>query len=112
MYEFSLFLGPIDLLTTSLCQCLVGIWDFENVIDFYKSFQIKKTARKKIKKIELDFNYNFDNNEISFDNVKIDDEPNINVQKYIDNFLSDKSNKFNKIIFKNFVNNFFISYVG
>ena len=86
--------------------------NFENVIDFYKSFQIKKTARKKIKKIELDFNYNFDNNEISFDNVKIDGEPNINVQKYIDNFLSDKSNKFNKIIFKNFVNNFFISYVG
>ena len=33
MYEFSLFLGPIDLLTTNLCQCLVGILYFVNLLN-------------------------------------------------------------------------------
>ena len=86
--------------------------DFKNIEDFYKSFQIKKSARKNIDKVELDFNYNFENNNISFDNIKINGVPNPKVQKYMDDFLINKNKRFNKIIFKNFVNDFIISYVG
>ena len=86
--------------------------DFKNIEDFYKSFQIKKSARKNIDKVELDFNYNFENNNISFDNIKINSVPNPKVQKYMDDFLINKNKRFNKIIFKNFVNDFIISYVG
>ena len=36
----------------------------KNIDDFYKSFQIKKNDRKKIKQMELDFVYNFNENKI------------------------------------------------
>ena len=40
---------------------LIGkiIFNFKDIDNFYSSFQIKKKYRKKIKKIEFDFNYNF-----------------------------------------------------
>ena len=86
--------------------------NFKNIDDFYKSFQIKKKARKKINQIQLDFNYNFDKRKITFDNVKIDNSPNLKIQKFIDKFNSDENKILNKILFKNFVSNFFVSYAG
>ena len=93
---------------------LIGkvILDFENIDDFYTSFQIKKTDRKKINQIELDYNYNFDTKQISFDNVKINDAPNLKIQKFIEDFNSSANKITNKIKFKNFVNNFFRFYAG
>ena len=86
--------------------------NFKNIDDFYKSFQIKKNARKKINQIQLDFNYNFDKRKITFDNVKIDNSPNLKIQKFIDKFNSDENKTLNKILFKNFVSNFFVTYAG
>ena len=93
---------------------LIGklVLEFENINDFYKSFQIKKSARKAIKQIQLDFNYNFDNKKITFDNIKIDNAPNTDIQKLIDEFNSNQNKLLNKVILKNFVNNFFIFYSG
>jgi len=93
---------------------LIGklVLEFENINDFYKSFQIKKSARKAIKQIQLDFNYNFDNKKITFDNIKIDNAPNTDIQKFIDEFNSNQNKLLNKVILKNFVNNFFIFYSG
>ena len=93
---------------------LVGkmVLNFENIEDFYKSFKIKKNARKKIDEIQLDFNYNFDKRKISFDNVKIDNKPNLKIQKFIDKFNSNENKMLNKILFKNFVSSFFVTYAG
>ena len=93
---------------------LIGrmILEFKNLENFYRSFQIKKGDRKMVKKIDLDFNYNLDNKKISFDNVKIDNSSNLEIQKFIDNFNSKKNMMINKVTFKNFINNFFSVYAG
>ena len=93
---------------------LIGrmILEFKNLDNFYRSFQVKKNDRKKIQKIELDFNYNLDNQKISFDNVKIDNISNPEIQKFIDKFNSKQNMILNKVTFKNFINNFFSVYAG
>ena len=85
--------------------------DVMDINDFYSSFQINKKLRKKIKQIQFDFNYNFTQEKISFDNFKIDKKPSTNIERFIDDFnLSSKI--FNRITFKNFVNEFFNAYFG
>ncbi len=93
---------------------LIGklIINANNIDNFYKSFQIKKIHRKKINKLELDFVYNFNKNKFNFDNVKIDNKSNDKLNEFLDDFNSIEKKFFNKISFKNFVNNFFSSYVG
>ena len=83
-----------------------------NIDNFYKSFQIKKIHRKKINKLELDFVYNFNKNKFNFDNVKIDNKSNDKLNEFLDDFNSTEKKFFNKIAFKNFINNFFSNYVG
>ena len=93
---------------------LIGsvILDFMNIEDFYRSFQVKKINRKKIDQIKLDFKYNFDTKKISFDNVRINNLPNLKAQKFLDNFNTDANKILNKITFKNFVSDFIESYAG
>ncbi len=83
-----------------------------NIDNFYKSFQIKKVHRKKMNRLELDFVYNFDKNKFIFDNVKIDDKSNDKLNKFLENFNLTDEKFFNKIVFKNFINDFFSSYAG
>ena len=84
----------------------------KDIIEFYKSFQIKKKNRKKINKINFDFNYNFMQKDISFDNVKINDVPNIKIDEFINKYNLSKKKILNKITFKNFVNNLFEAYAS
>ena len=93
---------------------LIGkiIINFENLENFYRSFQVKKSNRKDIEEIEIDFVYNFDKKTITFDNVKIDKMPNLKLENFIDKFNKDEGNSFNKITFKNFISNFFNVYAG
>ena len=84
----------------------------ENIDDFYKSFQVKKVNRKKISELELDFVYNFNEKIFIFDNVKIDKKSNKKIDKFINNYNSNRKKFFNKIIFKNFLNDFFKVYSG
>tara|TARA_B100000035_G_scaffold6168_1_gene5425 strand:- start:480 stop:1979 length:1500 start_codon:yes stop_codon:yes gene_type:complete len=86
--------------------------DFKNLQNFYRYFQIKKNLRKKIDKIQIDFVYNINQKKISFDNVKLDDNSFPIIDKYIENFNNSDNRIFNKITFKNFVNNFFEAYAG
>ena len=93
---------------------LIGkiVFDFIDINNLYKTFQIKKDDRKNIKKIEIDFIYNFDLKKVSFDNVKIENVPNNNLQKFLDKFNLKNDKVFNRITFKNFVSNFFSVYAG
>lgn len=83
-----------------------------NIDNFYKSFQINKSNRKDINKIELDFVYNFNKNKFRFDNIKIDNSSNEKLDSFIDSHNFSGKTFDNKIMFKNFINNFFISYSG
>ena len=87
-------------------------FDFIDLDNFYKNFQIKKTNRKKIKKIELYSVYNFNNNLITFSNPRIDNNPNIKIENYFENFNENEKRALNKVRFKNFVSNFFDTYAG
>ena len=79
--------------------------------DFYKSFQVEKDYRKKIEKIQFDFNYNFTQQNISFNNFEIDNKPSMIIENFVEKFNSNKK-FFNKITFKNFVNDLFKIYFG
>lgn len=93
---------------------LIGtfIFDFIDLNNFYRAFQINKNDRKKIDQVQIDFVYSFNKKEINFDNAKIDNNSNIDLQKFLDDFNSREIRLFNKITFKNFVNNFFDVYAG
>ncbi len=87
-------------------------FDVKNQDEFFKFFQIKKDLRKNIGKIELDFNYDFNEEKITFDNLRIDNKSNKKIEEIISNFNSNSKKFFNKITFKNFVNNILAAYFG
>jgi len=87
-------------------------FDIKNKDEFYKFFQIKKELRKKIEKIELDFNYDFNEEKITFDNLRIDNQSNKKIEEIVANFNSSNKRFLNKITFKNFVNNILLAYFG
>ena len=80
--------------------------------DFYKFFQINKKFRKNLKKVELDFNYDFNEKRITFHNVRIDNKSNQKLEKFISNYNHKNKKFFNKITFKSFIKNFFKVYFG
>ena len=86
--------------------------NFENLDNFYKSFQVSKNYRKKIDKVDFDFIYNLEKKTFSFDNVRVDGNEDENLKKYFDKFALSQKRISNKITFKNFVNNFFNAYSG
>ena len=87
-------------------------FDVKNKDEFYKFFQIKKELRKNIEKIELDFNYDFNEEKITFDNLRIDNKSNKKIEEIISSFNSSNKKFLNKITFKNFVNDILIAYFG
>ncbi len=87
-------------------------FDIKNQDEFFKFFQIKKDLRKNIGKIELDFNYDFNEEKITFDNLRIDNKSNKKIEEIILNFNSNSKKFFNKITFKNFVNDILAAYFG
>ena len=80
--------------------------------DFFRHFQINKDLRKKLEKIEFDFNYDIIEKKVSFDNFRIDNKSNEKLDRFIMNFNSSGEKVFNKITFKSFVNNIFLAYFG
>ena len=87
-------------------------FEFKDVQNFYQSFQIPKNSRKDISFIEIDFVYNINQRKINFYNPKINKKINKNLEKFINNYNYVETKIFNKVRFKNFVNDFFKSYDG
>tara|TARA_B100000902_G_scaffold366024_1_gene387459 strand:- start:601 stop:2091 length:1491 start_codon:yes stop_codon:yes gene_type:complete len=88
------------------------IFDFKDINDFYSSFQIKKIYRKNIKQIEINFLYNFNSKSFRFDNPRINNIQDMNLDQFLNDFNSKNERVFNKITFKNFVSDFFQAYEG
>ena len=93
---------------------LIGklIFEFTETKNFYSFYQVKKDNRKDIKNIEIDFLYNLNDNNFNFDNPKINNEFNMGLEKLIEKFNRKKNRFFNKITFKNFINEFLKAYAG
>lgn len=93
---------------------LIGtiLLDFKDINSFYKSFQIQKKNRKDLKNVKIDFVYNFSTKSIRFDNPRVDNQQNNDLEQFLRIFNSNRNRVFNKITFKNFVNNFFNFYSG
>ncbi len=87
-------------------------FDIKNKDEFFKFFQIKKELRKNIEKIELDFNYDLNEEKITFDNLRIDNKSNKKIEEIISNFNASNKKFLNKITFKNLVNDILIAYFG
>ncbi len=102
-------LDDIQLINDNDTIMVVGAvsFDFNEIDDFYKQFQIKKIYRKEIKKIKLDFLIDLNDKSIEIDNLKIDEATNKAIDKFLNNFNSKKLDIFNKIIFKNSIKEFF-----
>ena len=87
-------------------------FEVKNKDEFYRFLQIKKELRKNIEKIELDFNYDLNEEKITFDNLRIDNKSNEKIEEIVSNFNSSNKKFFNKITFKNFVNDILTAYFG
>lgn len=81
--------------------------DFIDIEKFYSHYQINKKNRQDIKKISFGFLFNLDDKLFEIDNLKVDGNINQNLQKYLDNFNSNKENVLNKIVRRNLLKDFF-----
>ena len=86
--------------------------NFNDIDNFYSSFQINKINRKDVKQIQLDFVYNLNSKSLRFDNPKVNEKQNPEIDEFLNIFNSSEDRVFNKITFKNFINNFFRAYSG
>ena len=78
----------------------------------YKYLLTPKNYRNKIKKIDLNFSYNFDQKIADLKDIKIDNKFNEKVSKILYNIILKKDNLQNKIYFKNLLNRAIKNYAG
>ena len=88
------------------------IIDIINYNKIYKFFQTPRNKRVEIKKIEFNFNYNFDHQIVNFNDIKINNQNNQKVSNIINNFIFNKNKLQNKINFKNLMNQAIDGYDG
>ena len=84
--------------------------NFTDITEFYAHYQINRSYRKNIKKINFGFLFNLEDKFIEIDNLKVDGNINQNLEKFLNNFNSKKKNILNKIIFRNSVKDFLKNY--
>ena len=107
-----------------LIESLIYVRDGELVLDgklkinvndynsLYKFLVTPKKYRNKIKQIDLNFTYNFDQKIAELKDIKIDDKINPNINKILNNVFLKKDDLQNKIYFKNLLNEAIKSYAG
>ena len=65
-----------------------------------------------MKQMQLDYVYNLNTKSITFENPRVDGKQNQKLDEFLNIFNSEEDRIFNKITFKNFMNNFFNAYAG
>ncbi len=108
----------------SLFDSLIYIKDGELILDantkinilnskeIYKFLQSPKKLRKVIKKIEFNFNYNFDQKIVKINDIRIDDKSNQKVNEILKNINIKNDDLQNKIYLKNLLNTALKNYLG
>ncbi len=85
-------------------------FDFIDLDKFYRYYQINEKYRNEIKKIKFDFFLNVNEKILQINNAKIDNIDNEQINDFLENLNSQRKNFFNRVIFRNFVKNFFEFY--
>ena len=93
---------------------LIGeiLFDFEDVEKFFRYFQIKRNYRNVFDEIRADFVYDFTQDKLAFNNLKIDDRSIQVLENFLEGYNKKNKNLFNKVIFRNFVKKLFQTYAG
>ena len=78
----------------------------------YKFFQTPLKYRKKIKKIEFNINYNFDQLTLNLNDIKVDGSIDVNVNKTLNQLILKDTKLQNRIYFKNLINKAIKFYSG
>lgn len=104
----------IEFLSDQEGKKLVGeiIFSFDDVEKFFRYFQIKRNYRNVFEEIKLDFVYDFIQNKITLNNLKIDDKSIKKLNNFINQYNQKNKNLFNKVTLRNFVKEFFLTYAG
>ena len=90
-------------------KLIVNIKDYNEI---YKFLQISKNLRPELEKLEFNFNYNFDQQIMNFNNIKINGQISEKVNNVLEKMIF-KSNKLqNQIYFKNILKKVIATYVG
>ena len=113
-----------DIADFELIESLIFVRNGELVLDgklkinvndyneIYKFLLTPKNYRNKIKQIDLNFTYNFDQKIAELKDIKIDNKINQNVNKILNNVILKKDDLRNKIYFKNLLNEAIKNYAG
>ena len=80
--------------------------------EIYKSLLTPKNYRNEIKKIQLNFNYNFQQKNLVFNDIKINNKTNLNVNNSLKSLIFKKDKLQNKIYLKNKINQAIKAYAG
>ena len=88
------------------------VLDINNLNEIYKFLQSSRNRRPHIKKIELNFNYNFDQLSMVFNTIKIDNEINVKVNNVLRKMLLKNDKLQNKIYFKSKMKEALRAYAG
>ena len=106
--------NDIEFINDENGKKLVGeiILNFEDVEKFFRYFQIKRNYRDVFKKISSDFVYDFTEEKLILNNIKIDNKSNQILESFLDEYNNKNKNLFNKVTLRNFVKDFFLTYAG
>ena len=93
---------------------LIGeiLFDFKDVEKFFRYFQIKRNYRNVFDEINADFVYDFTQDKLILNNIKIDNKSNQILENFLEEYNNKNKNLFNKVTFRNFVKDFFQTYAG
>jgi len=86
--------------------------DISDLDEVYSYFQTGNKFRSKFSNIILDFNYDFNKKQITFENILIDEASDQNVTNFFDDFNKKNQLIENKVYFKKLMNDFFKIYAG
>ncbi len=88
------------------------LFNFNDVEKFFRYFQIKRNYRNVFDEIKTDFVYDFTEDKLTLNNIKIDNKSNRILEKFLEDYNNNNKNLFNKVTFRNFVKDFFQTYAG
>ena len=88
------------------------IINVKNYKEIYKFLQISRNLRPKLTKLEFNFKYNFDQQIIGFNDVKINNQANEQVANVLKKIILKQDKLQNKIYIKNLIKKAIAAYVG
>ena len=105
--ETLIFVNQGELVLDGKLEIIINNYD-----EIYKYLLTPKNYRNEIKKIDLNFTYNFDQKIANLKDIKIDGKINQNINIILNNLILKSDNLHNKIYFKNLLNEAIKNYAG